>query len=456
LPETGVISSLGVEHAFMADPRDEIISELRATVERLTALVEFQAVEIADLKAEVARLKGGGRRSVPDWVKANVPKTEPKPRTPRKDGFARRKSQPDAVVVHSLDQCPDCGCALSGGWVHDDREVIDLPEVKVHVTHHRLMRYRCCGCGKQCTASADLSDTVAGRHRVSIRLMSFIGYLNTVCRLPKRAIQALLSSLYDLKLSIGGITRILHDIAARGEGAYRQLQEAVRSSPFVHADETGWREDGRGGYLWSFSTPDVRFFVLDSSRSSRVPQAALGDFEGVLVSDFYRGYLYYKGLKQKCWVHFLRELHQLTVGWPQRHTLQRWAKRVNKLYNRAKKFASPDPELRAQARLRFEAEAVKMAQPAVGTRLHHAALAKRIVDYAKELFTFVEHPEVPSDNNAAERSIRPAVVQRKISGGTRSPKGSYTMGVNLSLYGTWAVRGTDPLKACAQLLAGSN
>ncbi len=440
----------------MADPRDEIIAELRALVAAQAEQIVALKAEITALRAEVARLKGGGKGARADLFKANVPKVEPKPRTPRKDGFARRKSQPDEVVLHSLDQCPDCGCALSGGWVHDDREVIDLPEVKVHVTHHRLMRYLCRGCGKQCAASVDLSGTVAGRHRVSIRLMSFIGYLNTVCRLPKRAIQALLSSAYALKLSIGGITRILHDVAARGEGAYRQLQDAVRSSPFVHADETGWRENGDNGYLWSFSTPDVRFFVLDSSRGSRVPQAALGDFDGVLVSDFYRGYLYYKGLKQKCWVHLLRDVHQLTVGWPQRRALQRWAKRVNRLYNRAKEFTSPDPELRAQARLRFEAELVKLAQPAAGTSCLHAGLAKRLLNFEKELFTFVEHPDVPSENNAAERSIRPAVVQRKISGGTRSPRGSYTMGVNLSLYGTWAVRGTDPLKACAQLLAGQS
>lgn len=440
----------------MADPLDEIIAELRAAVERLTAEIAALKVENAALKAEVARLKGGGKGSKSDWFKANVPKTEPKPRTPREGGFARRKSEPDEVVVHSLDQCPGCGYALSGGWLYDDREVIDLPEVKVHVTHHRLMRYRCCGCGKQCTASVDLSATVAGRHRVSIRLMSFIGYLKTVCRLPRRAIQALLKSVYALNLSIGGITEILHDVAARGETAYGQLQDAVRSSSFVHADETGWRENGDNGYLWSFSTPDVRFFVLSSSRGSRVAQAALGEYGGILVSDFYPGYNYHTGLKQRCWVHLLRDLHKLTVAWPQRRTLQRWAKRVNRLYRRAKEFTSPNPELRAQARLRFEAQAVEMARPAVGTRQLHAVLAKRLVVFAKELFTFVEHPEVPSDNNAAERSIRPAVVQRKISGGTRSPKGSHTMGVNMSLYGTWAVRGTDPLKACAQLLAGSN
>ena len=53
-----------------------------------------------------------------------------------------------------------------------------------------------------------------------------------------------------------------------------------------------------------------------------------------------------------------------------------------------------------------------------------AALAQRIDRYASELFCFVEFPEVPSHNNAAERAVRPSVIARKISGGTRSALGS--------------------------------
>ena len=43
-----------------------------------------------------------------------------------------------------------------------------------------------------------------------------------------------------------------------------------------------------------------------------------------------------------------------------------------------------------------------------------------------ELFVFVAHPQVPPDNNAAERSVRPVVISRKISGGTRSERGTET------------------------------
>ena len=69
-----------------------------------------------------------------------------------------------------------------------------------------------------------------------------------------------------------------------------------------------------------------------------------------------------------------------------------------------------------------------------------------------ELFVFVAEPAVPSDNNAAERSLRHLVVSRKISGGTRSERGTDSKMTLASLFGTWRVQGLNPLTACRQLL----
>ena len=79
-------------------------------------------------------------------------------------------------------------------------------------------------------------------------------------------------------------------------------------------------------------------------------------------------------------------------------------------------------------------------------------LCRRIAKYLPELFTFVADPAVPSTNNAAERSVRPVVIQRKISGGTRSPAGTTTCTHLATLFGTWRARGLDPLIACQRLL----
>ena len=80
-------------------------------------------------------------------------------------------------------------------------------------------------------------------------------------------------------------------------------------------------------------------------------------------------------------------------------------------------------------------------------------LCRRIQKYLPELFTFVLDPALSSTNNAAERSVRPVVCQRKISGGTRSPEGTHIFTTLATLFGTWRARGLDPLVACRSLLA---
>ena len=82
----------------------------------------------------------------------------------------------------------------------------------------------------------------------------------------------------------------------------------------------------------------------------------------------------------------------------------------------------------------------------------HRVLAQRTIRHLGELFLFVEYPEVAADNNLAERSLRPAVIARKISGGTRSDKGSETKMRLLSLMGTWTAQDRALLSSCRALL----
>ena len=79
-------------------------------------------------------------------------------------------------------------------------------------------------------------------------------------------------------------------------------------------------------------------------------------------------------------------------------------------------------------------------------------LCRRIERHIKELFVFVAEPDVPSDNNPAERSRRHLVISRKISGGTRSERGTESKMTLASIFGTWRARGLNPLAACRQLL----
>ena len=105
-------------------------------------------------------------------------------------------------------------------------------------------------------------------------------------------IQRCLKWRYRLGLSVGDLVALVRGVARLGQEEYNQLQQEIRASPVVYGDEMGWREDGRHGYLWSFSNPEVRCFLRRASRGRQVvAEVFWGDeFDGVLISDFYGAY----------------------------------------------------------------------------------------------------------------------------------------------------------------------
>ena len=230
----------------------------------------------------------------------------------------------------------------------------------------------------------------------------------------------------------------------------------------VYGDETGWREHGRNGYLWSFSTPEVRYFLRRASRGRQVVAEVLGDeFEGVLVSDFYGAYNVHQGLHQRCWTHLLRDIHQLKEKYPGHQGLAKWAQQVREVYDHAQAYPGPDPGLpetvqrvqRVRQQELLQEQMLSICKPYLGSDAPMSVLCQRVERFLPELFTFVADPLVSAGNNAAERSLRPAVVSRKISGGTRSPEGSNTKSVLASLFGTWRLRGHNPYHALNSILS---
>lgn len=450
--------------------------ELVALVLELAPVVPVLQERVAALEEENRRLReqlnggsgtAGGQREPPAFVKANRPARTEKPRKQREHPACRRREEPTQVQEHMLGSCPECGRRLSEGWVARTRQVIELPEVQVQVIEHRMWGHHCGVCQRNVVAQPDLSAAVLGQHRVGVRLMSLIVFLREEAGLPVGSIQRLLLAQYGLHLSEGEVVEVLHAVAACGGSLYEQLKQAVRAAPVVHADETGWREDGENGYLWGFSTAGVLYLQRRASRAAAVAKSVLGEagqegcFRGVLCSDFYSAYSFYPGEHQRCWVHLLRDLKELEKGHAGEPSVGAWVAGVRGLYRRARDWVEGQQERaslkeRRQQRFTFQEEARALARPfARVAGVPQRVLAQRLEQFASELFVFVEDPAVPSDNNAAERSLRPLVTGRKVSGGTRSAAGSHTRCVLRSLLGTWKRQGMDLLATCQQMLAGT-
>ena len=434
----------------------------KASRETLLAVIVEQQGVITELRQRVegleARLSNGGGRGprMPGHKPAAKGKRSPERKGPRKKrphGFARLRTEPARRVVHAAESCPECHTTLTGGWVHRTREVIDIPVVPAEVTEHVFIARTCPLCRKRRLPQDSLSEIAVGRQRLGVNLVSLIAALREEGRLPVRTVQWYLVTVHRLKLSVGAIVGAVHQVARQAGPEVGRILERIRSSPVVHADETGWRENGRNGYVWTFSTPGERYF-LRRGRGGEVVDEALGEsFEGILVSDFYAAYNHYPGLKQRCWVHLLRDIHKLKELYPEDAGLARWAKGVKKLYTKARAWAAAGRRPPSRGQLALEQRLLALCRPFLEDPLApQGKLCRRIERHIKELFVFVSHPETPSDNNAAERGLRHLVISRKISGGTRSQQGSDSKMVLASLFGTWRTRGLNPLLECPKLL----
>ena len=153
------------------------------------------------------------------------------------------------------------------------------------------------------------------------------------------------------------------------------------------------------------------------------------------------------------WAHLLRDIHDLRGLYPDDGSLSQWAEAVHQLYCQAKAFTHPSERKRRAAQLALERRLLALCQPHLDDPSSvQAKLCRRIDRHIKELFIFVTEPETPPDNNAAERSLRPVVISRKISGGTRSAYGTDTKMTLASIFGTWRAQGLNPLTTCRQML----
>ena len=358
---------------------------------------------------------------------------------------------------------PDCHYRLQGTSVDYRRQVIDLPPPQpVEVIEHQVLKRWCPHCQRWHSPQLDLTGQVFGQGRIGVRVASLVAFMALVLRVPMRRIQAYLRLVHQLRISTGEVVALLHAVRRRLQSHVESLKAEARASPVLHGDETSWRENGQNGYIWAFATPGedaVRYYEYDHSRKQAVVKRILGGtFDGHLVSDFYSGYSIYAGKHQRCWVHLLRDLHALKEAHAADAVSVAWAQDVRALYDDAQTWLHDHPQPEQEAR---EQQYVALVTRAHALGLVYArvskhpccALAKRLLRHEDELFQFVLIDGLSADNNLAERSIRPLVVIRKISGGSRSAEGTKTRMALASLFETWQARGLNPFDECLKLLS---
>jgi hypothetical protein len=335
-------------------------------------------------------------------------------------------------------------------------------ETRVTATEYAIPRHWCPTCKRyvEPRVNAALPGATIGNRLAAMTTVFHYGLGLTI----EQTREVLLSPLRT-RVSAGGLADLWRRMAAVLTPWYEQIGEEARASAHLHADETGWRVDGRTHWLWCFCNHQNCYYMIDRSRGSpALKQFFIEAFEGVLIHDFWRPYgsvmLDGGGEHQCCLAHLLRELdHVDEHALPSKTAAQarEWsafAKMLRRLIRdgiRLRRRADFDPEKYASRIVRIDTRLMALAQAEYDD--HDASrLASRLLRHRDELFTFLDRPEADWNNNHAERMIRPAVILRKNSQCNRSERGAATQAVLMSVHRTLKLRGHDPRQTIADAL----
>jgi transposase len=451
---------------------------------------------IAALEADVRLLKQQlfGRKAE-SFANRPDPKADPEipPPPPRRRGQQPgRPSPPRRAHVHlpavtedcDLDDdhkaCPHCGLPFDPFPGTDDGAILEI-DVRAYRRVYRRRRYRpacrCAGRPRLLTAPPPPKLIPKSHLGISVWVTVLLDKFAS-----GRPTYRLLDELrgHGLALSAGTLTNGLRRLGPLFEPLYEALVTRSRQADHWHADETRWLvfvstpgQAGQRWYLWAFLSATVVVFVLAPSRAHEIPEGHLGEAAtGILNVDRYSAY---KALPQVkggqirlafCWAHQRRDFVAVAAAWPSEAPwAQSWVRAIGELYHRNERrreaaadravFASRDSDLRqavAAMRQRWQDE---LAVPGL-----HPARAKALASLGAHwegLTLFVEHPEVPMDNNAAERVERGPVVGRKNYYGSGALWSARLAALLFSVLQTLRLWGLNPrrwltayLTACAE------
>lgn len=429
----------------------EKIKELEAEVAEKDRLIAERERRIRELEEEVGTLKGIGKK-LREIVFKSEEKQEEENKRGAKDGhrgFFRRKPKPEDVTERKtvrLHHCPHCREELGAPYGWRRRTSIDIPSPqKPSIIEWQMARYHCAGCGHWVQGQP---DGLFGKSPFGINLIMKVLDMKYRGKDTDDYIQESLKRWHGIDLSDGGIHAIL-DHAARLFGpSYTAIKQALLDGKVVQADETGWRVEGENWFAWAFLNPEVTLYQIENTRGSGIPKETLQGFHGVLIHDAYQGYNAVEGAEHGiCGVHFLRHTHDdLAEAEGASGEVKEFHYQMTWFFRRArkkKKRCRNDEERLALHRSMQRAlerywKDVTYKDPAVESTRQWWLESR-----GDQLLTFLKYKDVPWDNNAAERAVRPMVRRRKITGGSRSERGAQREAINMSCITTLLKQGRD-------------
>lgn len=420
----------------------------------------FALLQMAKMLAEKQR-KPGDSPSTPSGMKPVFEKeTTPRRRKKlgRKKGHAgSRRAKPAVIhqrVVLRLEHCPICDSRVTPCRETRTRIVEDIPEnINPVVTQYTIHRDWCPQCRQR--VEPKVADALPGA-QIGNRVLVLSAWLHYGLGVTLEQILSVFNFHLHFQLTAGGLVQMWYRLQEILFAWYDEIKAQALNATTLFADETGWRVKGKTWWLWCFTTADLTYYLIDRCRGRPLLRKFFRrEFQGILVSDFWGAYNAIRCMaKQKCIPHLLRDLHTVEKYHAPGRCWQRFAKKLRRLLRdamRLSKHSERSTSDYASKRQRI-AERLQELIDRSWKDKNARRLIKRLRRHQQELFTFLDHPEVPYDNNTAERAIRPAVIIRKNSYANRSEAGADMQAVLMSVFRTLKQRGHNPLQTIVSAL----
>jgi transposase len=337
-----------------------------------------------------------------------------------------------------LSCCPNCNHKLKRTTSVDSHIIEDIPLEKVQAINslYEVERQWCNHCHKEVKVNPKF---VIPGSRFGINTLVYILILRYSVGLTIPKIRRILLTTYKITISNGGIINQLNLAKDFLKSDYQKILDHVRASPIKHADETTWRINGINTWVWAFLTKDDIYLSIEESRGKAVPieKLAGSDEQDVLVRDDYVGYKNLNMVHQSCWAHLLKEARFETEAKTATKEMFLLNIKLKDIFHILKiETESPfDQDKRDNLYNEMSMELTKIIQ----TNYIHSDVKRiqtRIKNQNTNLLTALKYQGVPLTNNLAERSLRPLVITRKLTGGSRSQGGATTHVINMSIIQT--------------------
>lgn len=369
--------------------------------------------------------------------------------------------------IHKATVCAGCGENFAESVTFQASTArymleIERTEAGIQVSHVKhIYGEQRCGCGHvtqtkpgRCADEEEWGVALTEWHLVGPLLAALIICLSLRMRLSRSRIQEFLADWLGITLSVGCINQCIHE----GGRAVAPLEEAlvaeIQQADLLHADETGWKENGRLTWLWVLRTATVTLYLI-GRRNWDVIAPSLQGFSGWLMSDGYGQYRHY-AKRLRCLAHIVRKARGLAESChPQAAAFgQQVLKTVTELIKGVYQ-ARGDPTLNLGEKYKTDLAQLHALCEQQRDHTHEKTrqLARELLNDWPAIWRVLEYPTLPITNNVAEQSLRHWVIARKISHGTRTPEGSRAFALLASVIDTCRQRGLSPWPYIAQVIA---